>query len=1082
MADNVEKIISVKFDAQQAINGLANLNGQIAENQTKLKEMANAGKKGTQAYAILEQQTKSLRKQKQDLSQAMQNEIKQQNMLDGSLRKMRAELSNLTKQYDALRREERENVDVGVKLKNQINKLTKELKKAEEGTERYYRNVGNYKNAILDTIGANTMFGSSLTNIVNIEGGFKGAMAAMGNSVKAFSASLGALLTNPVFLAVAGIAGAGVAFKWWYDYNDGLAEATRLTREFTGLTGKALSDLRDGIQATADTYGKDYMDVLRGVDTITAHWHTTQQEALDALNKGFASGADLSGNMLSLLTQYAPTLKDAGFSVEQVLALIQQTRSGIFSEQGLEAIKQASARLRNMTTSTKDSLRGIGIDADEMARKLATGQMDIGDAVKQVAHQLKTVGTNSQEAGAVMSDVFGRQGKFASQEMIKGLEDIEMNLDIVKQRTGEWGEDMDALREKDEQLNQAVADLFDVTGQGFEHTQAQAKLFVKDGLLRIVAGIQSVVKWMKNVWNSSKAVRLAFVALANVMHTAWLVSTAPMRVVIAGIKTIGDMVVALAKTFGGVKTAVRQSFGGLVDIFAGIKNLDPDQIKRGWDIALKGGLAAVKNFTTGVKDSFSTMYNNVKSYGAGIANSVVGAFNVTRGWADYTFDMSEGGGGFTSAALSAESAMEFLDDAYEKEKDKNKNKNNAGGNKRGGANKKGGSTPSGKSEAEAQAEKEANERKALAEKLLKQAQQLEQKAYEEEAKTSKEGIVEMFKQRNAALVAQYAGLGEMTEEEEKALHTLQKELLDEQKKMLDDFDAQQAKKREEREKKAAEFASKLLETSLDGSMEGTQGWANLRLQQIQMMQDAELEQYKQMLNNKIITQEQYEQMQAAIEAKYGQQRIETQKAVNQAEIDAQAAKYNAIGSIVGGVGELFGALGEEQKEFAILQKTLALGEIMISQAVAIANAIKAGSNALTPWQMIAQIAASVVAVTSAMAQAFAALDSAKFARGGYISGAGTSTSDSIPVRVSNGESVMNANTTAMFSGLLSSLNQLGGGVPIQAQRTASSVRGEDMLARAVAKGVAMLPAPVVSVQDINRGQRQVEVMNERATL
>lgn len=1074
MADNVEKIISVKFDALQAINGLKNLNGAIDTNETRLKEMAKAGEKGTQAYAILEQQTKSLRKQKQDLSQAVQNEIKQQNMLDGSLRSMRAQLSTLTKQYDALSKAERDNVNVGGKLKTQINAITKELKSAEEGTERYYRNVGNYKNAILDTIGANTMFGSSLANIVNIEGGFKGAMAAMGNSVKAFSASLGALLTNPVFLAVAGIAGASVAFKWWYDYNDGLAEATRLTREFTGLTGKALSDLRDGIQATADTYGKDYMDVLRGVDTITAHWHTTQQEALDALNKGFASGADLSGNMLNLLTQYAPTLKDAGYSVEQVLALIQQTRSGIFSEQGLESIKQASARLRNMTTSTKDSLRGIGIDADEMARKLATGQMDIGDAVKQVAHQLKTVGTNSQEAGAVMSDVFGRQGKFASQEMIKGLEDIEMNLDIVKQRTGEWGEDMDTLREKDEQLNQAVADLFDVTGQGFEHTQAQAKLFVKDGLLRIVAGIQSVVKWMKNVWNSSKAVRLAFVALANVMHTAWLVSTAPMRVVIAGIKTIGDMVVALAKTFGGVKTAVKQSFGGLVDIFAGIKNLDPDQIKRGWDTAMKGGLAAVKNFTTGVQDSFSTMYNNVKSYGAGIANSVVGAFNVTRGWADYTFNTSDT---YDVPSYSTDVQDITLDNTLN-----DNNKNNAGGNKRGGANKKGGSTPSGKSEAEAQAEKEANERKALAEKLLKQAQQLEQKAYEEEAKTSKEGIVEMFKQRNAALVEQYAGLGEMTEEEEKALHTLQKGLLDEQKKMLDDFDAQQANKREEREKKAAEFASKLLETSLDGTKEGTQGWANLRLQQIQMMQDAELEQYKQMLNNKTITQEQYEQMQAAIGAKYGQQRIDTQKAVNQAEIDAQEAKYNAISSIVGSFGELFGALGDEQKEFAILQKTLALGEIMISQAVAIANAIKAGSNALTPWQMIAQIASSVVAVTSAMAQAFAALDDAKFARGGYISGAGTSTSDSIPVRVSNGESVMNANTTAMFSGLLSSLNQLGGGVPIQAQKTASSVRGEDMLARAVAKGVAMLPAPVVSVQDINRGQRQVEVMNERATL
>lgn len=1062
MADNIEKIISVKFDALQAINGLKNLNGAIDTNETRLKEMAKAGEKGTQAYAILEQQTKSLRKQKQDLSQAVQNEIKQQNMLDGSLRSMRAQLSTLTKQYDALSKAERDNVNVGGKLKTQINAITKELKSAEEGTERYYRNVGNYKNAILDTIGANTMFGSSLTNIVNIEGGFKGAMAAMGNSVKAFSASLGALLTNPVFLAVAGIAGAGVAFKWWYDYNDGLAEATRLTREFTGLTGKELSDLRDGIQATADTYGKDYMDVLRGVDTITAHWHTTQQEALDALNKGFASGADLSGNMLSLLTQYAPTLKDAGYSVEQVLALIQQTRSGIFSEQGLEAIKQASARLRNMTTSTKDSLRGIGIDADEMARKLATGQMDIGDAVKQVAHQLKTVGTNSQEAGAVMSDVFGRQGKFASQEMIKGLEDIEMNLDIVKQRTGEWGEDMDALREKDEQLNHAVADLFDVTGQGFEHTQAQAKLFVKDGLLRIVAGIQSVVKWMKNVWNSSKAVRLAFVALANVMHTAWLVSTAPMRVVIAGIKTIGDMVVALAKTFGGVKTAIKQSFGGLVDIFAGIKNLDPDQIKRGWDIALKGGLTAVKNFTTGVQDSFSTMYNNVKSYGAGIANSIAGAFNATRGWADYTFNTSDT---YDVPSYSTDVQDITLDNTLN-----DNNKNNAGGNKRGGANKKGGSA----SNADKQSvDKKVNELKSLQEQLLKQAQEVERKAQEEQDKLTADGIRAMYQRRAQEIRAMYDVLPD-TEENRAAINKLVNANFAEMDKALGEL----AKKNKEAADKVAQQAKadaqKLVQTMIDASEDGSRAQLDWQLKLLQMEQEAEL-----------ATIEGNEELKNAVRLKYAKQMVDAQKQYADAQVQIEMDKYNAIASITGSLAKALGAFGESNKELVILQRTLAVAEVLIAQAVAIANAVKKATTDptnFTVWQMIAAIGTSVAAVTGAIASAFSALDNAKFARGGYISGAGTSTSDSIPVRVSNGESVMNANTTAMFSGLLSSLNQLGGGVPIQAQRTASSVRGEDMLARAVAKGVAMLPNPVVSVQDINRGQRQVEVMNERATL
>ncbi len=56
----------------------------------------------------------------------------------------------------------------------------------------------------------------------------------------------------------------------------------------------------------------------------------------------------------------------------------------------------------------------------------------------------------------------------------------------------------------------------------------------------------------------------------------------------------------------------------------------------------------------------------------------------------------------------------------------------------------------------------------------------------------------------------------------------------------------------------------------------------------------------------------------------------------------------------------------------------------------------------------------------------------KFASGGYVSGGGTGTSDSIPAMLSNGESVINANSTAMFGGLLNQINQAGGGAPIQA--------------------------------------------------
>ena len=47
-----------------------------------------------------------------------------------------------------------------------------------------------------------------------------------------------------------------------------------------------------------------------------------------------------------------------------------------------------------------------------------------------------------------------------------------------------------------------------------------------------------------------------------------------------------------------------------------------------------------------------------------------------------------------------------------------------------------------------------------------------------------------------------------------------------------------------------------------------------------------------------------------------------------------------------------------------------------------------------------------------------------------VYGQGSGTSDSIPALLSNGESVINAESTQMFGGVLSAINQAGGGAPI----------------------------------------------------
>ena len=172
--------------------------------------------------------------------------------------------------------------------------------------------------------------------------------------------------------------------------------------------------------------------------------------------------------------------------------------------------------------------------------------------------------------------------------------------------------------------------------------------------------------------------------------------------------------------------------------------------------------------------------------------------------------------------------------------------------------------------------------------------------------------------------------------------------------------------------------------------------------------------------------------------------------------------------------------GENNTAAARLAKVLALAEIAINSGVAVAAGIKQAQSVPFPAN-IGAIATTVATILSGITSAIKSVKSAKFATGGTITGAGTGTSDSVPAMLSNGESVITANATTLFSPVLSALNQLGGGVPIIAANPQTQL-GEDMLAAAVAKGMALAPRPVVSVQEINSVQRRVEVIESIASI
>lgn len=204
------------------------------------------------------------------------------------------------------------------------------------------------------------------------------------------------------------------------------------------------------------------------------------------------------------------------------------------------------------------------------------------------------------------------------------------------------------------------------------------------------------------------------------------------------------------------------------------------------------------------------------------------------------------------------------------------------------------------------------------------------------------------------------------------------------------------------------------------------------------------------------------------------------KKLNDYEVQQEQAKLQAISTITGSLSSLFDTLGENNRAFAILSKTLALAEIAINTGKAIAAGTAQAMSVPFPANLAA-IATTIATVMANITTAINTVKSAKFATGGLVTGPGTGTSDSIPAMLSNGESVMTARTTSMFAPILSSFNQMGGGVPISVAESSNQTLGEDMLARSIQKGMAGI-RPVVSVEEITQVSNRVEVVETVGTL
>lgn len=1157
----------------------------VRKQQKALKEELKEGRISQEEYQRSVQSGNLAMSQMKEamnvVSRAVKNQLKSQAEQEGSLVQLRAEISNLNAEYDRLSRAERESAK-GDELKDKINRLTTELKSAEEGTQRFYRNVGNYKSALLgagvsttslcdalakecktaeeaekanevlkkavaaidpssvgasesialltkkieendkiikehadsvaeaqgkseglvdtlsDLTGVNLNFGNSLSSLSKNSAG--SVMEGLTIKAKALWATLTGMLANPMVLTFLGIAGVGMAVKWWYDYNKGLEEASRLTQQFTGLTGDEMKAFRNEVQGVADSFGVDFQEVLESANTLSRQFGISAQEALDLVKDGFVSGANATGQFTDIVKEYPAYFKEAGLSASQFISITaQSSKMGIVSDKAVDTIKEANIRLREMSTATTEALDGIGISSAEMQKKLKDGSMTTFEAMQQVSAKLNEMADNSPATAAAISDIFGGPGEDAGLQYLRTLKDIETNLDVTKEQAGELARIQEEQMNSQIELDNTLAALFDSTGGSFEEMTATAKTWVNNGIVSMIKGCVELVNWFIDLYNKSIVVRSGVASIAIQFKTAWSIIKNVCILLV-------DEIMALGKIIKGVLT------------------LSWSDVSAGWDQFRKSSVKAVKNIVDDTVDAYKDAWSEIKE--GEIEHVKLDLSSIT--------DAGDGGG-----AQSGSGGSKGKNPGKTKSKDKK----------------------SGKDPAAEAAKEEAQ--------LLRKAEDELMKITMESMETRRKKVELSYQRQIEDYRKKLAEDKNLTEKSREAILSIIDSLQKQQEQALEKFDADEIKKEIEHKQKLNQLKLEAVKKATDEEFElRRQSLANqqaiaeqeailaydnetekqealkairekyanenaaLDEEQAQVKLDrqkAELENRIANLENEqaerelrqmegyemdsqqyaewrqrnlaemdehqreiLLRQEQAAQQNLDAIIQSGQLESETTEEYNAREIAARKALYDAtkntnsqivaneqakaqaMKTITSSLTSMLNTLGESNEAFAKMSKIITLAQIAIDTGKALSAGIASASSMPFPAN-IAAIATTVATVLANIATAVSTVKSAKFAQGGKVNGPGTGTSDSIPAMLSNGEFVMTAKATRMFEPVLMAMNNIGKGVPMQVVNSYREVEANESLTTSFETAAKEI-RPVVSVVEITEAEKRVETI------
>ena len=195
----------------------------------------------------------------------------------------------------------------------------------------------------------------------------------------------------------------------------------------TGATGDGLDGIVTSAKAIAETFDIDVNEVIKSANVLSKEFGLTQEEALAKLSSGALGVAGDTQELIEQTKEYASQIAVAGGDADDLFNIINKSATqGVFSDKGIDVVKEFGLRIREQTDGTKEALENAFGKSftDEIFGGINDGSLTSVEALEKISEKMNDSTIPAKDLQTVIADVFGGAGEDAGIKYLQSLTDI----------------------------------------------------------------------------------------------------------------------------------------------------------------------------------------------------------------------------------------------------------------------------------------------------------------------------------------------------------------------------------------------------------------------------------------------------------------------------------------------------------------------------------------------------------------------------------------------------------------------------------------------------------------------------------